>query len=72
MKSRGSESLGPNKTQWQGRMCGAVSILEGVMFGEPGKQLEDSLKMGRKIGQALSKWLSFPLKMVVISHKTFL
>lgn len=28
-----------------------------VMFGEPGKLLENSLKMGRKIGQPPSKWL---------------
>lgn len=28
------------------------------MFGEPGKSLENSLKMGRKIGQAFLKWFS--------------
>lgn len=38
------------------------NILEGVIgdviFGEPGKHLENSPMMGRKIGEPLSKWLS--------------
>lgn len=50
-------------------MCGGSQHFKSsgdVIFGELGQELENSLKTGRKIGQALflSKWLSHVTKLL--------